>query len=112
MDRVIEINENDYDKKVRTSAYVYNFFLFCLYTLVFTLVRAFRLISGSTYSYIVGGGFVIYLLKTMMDIYYNRREQQFRDKLYGQSQDELRRRIRQIIPEDLFRCPADCQLKK
>src|SRR5689334_12750527 len=102
MDRIIEINENDYETKVKNSIYVYNFFLFCIYTLVFTLVRVFRLISGKTYSYIIFVGLSVFLLVSIKDIYYNNREQQFREKVYGQSQNEFRKRLRQIIPESLF----------
>ena len=111
IDSIVTQNDKDYRQKQNTLAYLYPFVWYALYILIFSLTFLMKIISRPSYVKIIVSGGLLYMIRVVYLLYQYKQRQGFSKKMVSWGNDNLRENIRHIIPDDYFKCPADCKLK-
>ena len=109
MDSLIRINQNTYKEKVKKIKYLHPLIYYSIYILIFSIVFSFGVISTNKFIGIITVGGILYFFKVIYLFYYVKDSAPFSEKVSKWSNDNMRKHVRRVIPDDYFKCPAECK---
>ena len=105
---LININNREFENKNKTIIYLTPLIYYVGIMFLATFLYVMQIISSNIYIYILVFGCVLYIMRVIYILYTHR---SFTQKTRQWTKETLSKRLRDVIPEQYFKCPRECQAK-
>jgi hypothetical protein len=108
---IININEKSFENKNKKIIYLIPLVYYVCIMFIVTFLYVMGIISKNIYICLIIFGGILYFIRVVYILYTDQSEPSFIKKTNKWANDNLSKRLRDIIPDKYFKCPKDCRRK-